>query len=163
MGAVAATVALAACGGGSSKTTTASVTSTASSSGGANQLQQSFVSVINHVSPEVVQISTPQGLGSGVVFDNKGDVVTNDHVVAGGGPYQVTDSKGHKYSASLVGQFAPDDLAVVHANGASLPAASFANSELASRRRHRARARQPARAAQLGHPGNHQRARADGR
>ena len=80
------------------------------------------------MSPEVVQISTPRGLGSGVVFDSHGDVVTNAHVVAGGGPLEVTDSHGQRDRANLVGDFAPDDLAVVHAQHASLPAASFGDS-----------------------------------
>jgi putative serine protease PepD len=117
-----------ACGGSTTKTvvTTAAPTDNASSAAGG--LQQSFASVIKRVSPAVVQISNPQGLGSGVVYDDKGDVVTNAHVVAGGGPLQVTDARGHTYSASLVGSFAPDDLAVVNARGATLPSASFATS-----------------------------------
>jgi hypothetical protein len=39
-----------------------------------NSLQQRFVSIVNAVSPEVVQIRTPVALGSGVVFDARGDV-----------------------------------------------------------------------------------------
>jgi putative serine protease PepD len=44
-------------------------------------LQQVFVNVVNKVRPSVVEISTSSGLGSGVVFDAQGDIVTNDHVV----------------------------------------------------------------------------------
>jgi putative serine protease PepD len=91
-------------------------------------LQQDFVAVIGRVSPAVVQISTPKGLGSGVVFDRRGDVVTNAHVVAGGGPLHVTNARGRTYQASLVGTFTPDDLAVVRARGASLKPATFGNS-----------------------------------
>ena len=100
--------------------------STPAPPGALSELQQSFTTVISRVTPQVVQISNPRGLGSGVVFDGKGDIVTNAHVVAGGGPLQVTDSRGHTYHGTLVGSFAPDDLAVVHAAGASLPAATFA-------------------------------------
>jgi putative serine protease PepD len=46
-------------------------------------LQQEFVALVRRVSPSVVQIRTAQALGSGVVFDGRGDVVTNAHVVAG--------------------------------------------------------------------------------
>jgi S1-C subfamily serine protease len=93
-------------------------------------LQQQYVRAIGHVAPSVVQISNPRGLGSGIVFDSSGDVVTNAHVVAAGGPLQVGDSHGRTYKAKLVGAFAPDDLAVVHAQGASLPAATFSSSKL---------------------------------
>lgn len=91
-------------------------------------LEDIYVRAIARVAPEVVQISTPTGLGSGVVFDKLGDVVTNAHVVAGGGALRVTDPRGHTYSATRVGVFTPDDLAVVRAHGASLPSASFADS-----------------------------------
>jgi putative serine protease PepD len=91
-------------------------------------LQRSFVGVIDRVNPAVVQISTPQGLGSGVVFDHNGDIVTNAHVLAGGGSLQVTDSSGHAYGATVVAMFKPDDVAVVHAQHASLTSASFGDS-----------------------------------
>jgi S1-C subfamily serine protease len=124
--------ALAACGGSHVKTVTVSGSrgggASSSSAGAVAALEQSFVNVIKRVSPDVVQISTPNGLGSGVVFDTSGDVVTNAHVVAGGGPYTVTDSHGRRLHATLVGTFTPDDLAVVHASGSSLPAATFADS-----------------------------------
>ena len=44
-------------------------------------LQDAFVSVNRRVSPSVVQIETGDGLGSGIVFDGKGNIVTNAHVV----------------------------------------------------------------------------------
>jgi putative serine protease PepD len=89
--------------------------------------QQAITAVVHELSPSVVQIQNPQGLGSGIVFDASGDIVTNNHVVAGGGPYTVT-AGAHSYGASLVGRFAPDDLAVVHVAGAHLGPAAFANS-----------------------------------
>lgn len=124
---------LAACGG-SAPNTVQSTTTTASAGDGAGAgsaaaLQHTFVSAIEKVAPTVVQISTPEGVGSGVVFDRRSDIVTNAHVVAGGGPLQVTDSHGRTYEAKLVGSFSSGDLAVVRAEGASLPSASFASSE----------------------------------
>ena len=38
---------------------------------------------MTRVSPTVVQIETAQGLGSGIVYDADGDVVTNAHVTSG--------------------------------------------------------------------------------
>ncbi|HXH97147.1 MAG TPA: trypsin-like peptidase domain-containing protein [Gaiellaceae bacterium] len=95
---------------------------------GALALQQAIVAVVHTLSPSVVQIQSAQGLGSGIVFDAKGDIVTNNHVVAGGGPYTVTTSAGKRYPAKLVGSFPPDDLAVVKVDGAGLRPATFANS-----------------------------------
>jgi putative serine protease PepD len=37
--------------------------------------------VVKAVAPTVVQIQTPAGLGSGVVLDHEGDVITNAHIV----------------------------------------------------------------------------------
>jgi S1-C subfamily serine protease len=62
-------------------------------------------------------LGTPQGFGSGVVFDTSRDVVTKARVVAGGAPLlHVTDSCGHTDPAAPVGSFAPDELAVVRAH-----------------------------------------------
>jgi S1-C subfamily serine protease len=89
--------------------------------------QRAITAVVHELSPSVVQIQNPEGLGSGVVFDTNGDIVTNNHVVAGGGPYTVTAGT-HSYGASLVGRFAPDDLAILHVSGAKLVPAAFADS-----------------------------------
>jgi S1-C subfamily serine protease len=89
--------------------------------------QQAITNVVHKLSPSVVQIQGSDGLGSGVVFDTNGDVVTNNHVVAGSGPYTVT-AGAHSYGASLIGRFAPDDLAIVRVSGAKLTPAAFADS-----------------------------------
>src|ERR1700675_956541 len=61
---------------------------------GATALQKAFVDVYKQVSPSVVQIKTSAGLGSGIVFDTKGNIVTNDHVVSGATAFTVTTSTG---------------------------------------------------------------------
>jgi putative serine protease PepD len=91
-------------------------------------LQQQFVTVVKRVGPSVVLIQTSQGLGSGIVEDTKGDVVTNDHVVQGASRFQVTLANGKQYPARLVGAFAPDDLAVLHVQAGGLHPAGFADS-----------------------------------
>jgi putative serine protease PepD len=115
--------------GGRSSATSAPATSHARLRPAAAALafQGAITAVVHELSPSVVQIQNSQGLGSGVVFDSNGDIVTNNHVVAGGGPYTVT-AGAHSYGGSLVGRFAPDDLAVVRVSGAHLRPAAFANS-----------------------------------
>jgi putative serine protease PepD len=91
-------------------------------------LQNAFVNVYRQVSPSVVQIKTSSGLGSGIIFDSKGDIVTNNHVVNGSTTFTVTTSTGKQLDGRLVGSFAPDDLAVIKVAGAGLKPAAFADS-----------------------------------
>ena len=113
-------------------TTTASSSATAKPavevSPSALALQQQFVQVVKQVSPSVVLIQTSQGLGSGIVFDATGNVVTNAHVVEGASSFQVTLADGKQYPARLVGGFAADDLAVLHIDASGLHPAAFADS-----------------------------------
>jgi S1-C subfamily serine protease/RsiW-degrading membrane proteinase PrsW (M82 family) len=112
-------------------TTTASSTATATKldvKPSAVALQEQFVKVVKQVGPSVVLIQTDQGLASGVVYDAKGNVVTNNHVVEGAGGFQVTLANGRQYRARLVGSFAADDLAVLHIDAGGLQPAAFADS-----------------------------------
>ena len=60
-----------------------------------------------------------------MVFDNRGDVVTNAHVVQGSRRFVVTLARGDRHSATLVGSDPSNDLAVIHVSGATPPAATF--------------------------------------
>jgi S1-C subfamily serine protease len=94
----------------------------------AQTVQTKFVNVVKSVSPSVVQIQTKSGLGSGIVFDARGNVVTNNHVVAGAKTFTVTLHGGTQVSATLVGASPSNDLAVIHLTGSTPPAATFADS-----------------------------------
>jgi putative serine protease PepD len=54
--------------------------------------------------------------GTGFVIDTKGNLVTNQHVVAAGSAITVKFADGSTYKGTLVGQDAASDLAVVHVN-----------------------------------------------
>jgi putative serine protease PepD len=125
---------LAGCGTGSGAGAGPAVTHTGSQSetGGpaaAAAVQQAFVRVIQRVLPSVVEIRTSNGLGSGVVLDQDGDVVTNAHVVEGASRFEVvsaalatpTSAAGSPGSASavLIGSCPADDLAVIRVSGAA--------------------------------------------
>jgi S1-C subfamily serine protease len=55
----------------------------------APQLQDDYQAVVARVLPSVIQITTDQGLGSGVVFDKQGDIVTNDHIIGNAQHFKV--------------------------------------------------------------------------
>jgi S1-C subfamily serine protease len=60
-------------------------------------------------SPQYSQV----GEGSGFVYDNQGDIVTNNHVVAGADVLYVTFSDGTMLKAKIVGTDPSSDLAVI--------------------------------------------------
>lgn len=65
----------------------------------------------------VVQINVQKGqgseIGSGVIIDQQGDIVTNNHVVNGGQKFNVVLFDGTFLPAQLVGTDSADDLAVI--------------------------------------------------
>ncbi len=86
--------------------------------------------VIANVRPAVVQVNVRKQneseLGSGVIIDPKGYIVTNNHVVEGGQTIEVVLDNGMTRPAHLVGTAPDDDLAVLkvdpgHTNLTSLP------------------------------------------
>jgi putative serine protease PepD len=52
--------------------------------------------------------------GTGFVYDTKGDIVTNDHVISGSSSVRVKLSDGSTYKATVVGSDPSTDLAVLH-------------------------------------------------
>ena len=90
-----------------------------SNAGTAQALEQDFTRVVHATLPSIVEIVSPSGLGSGVIFDDKGDVVTNAHVVGKSASFEVRPSTGtRQFPATLVGSYPPDDLAVIRIQGA---------------------------------------------
>lgn len=94
-----------------------------------SQVNKLFVRAVDRAAPHVVQIENERGLGSGVIFNREGDVVTNAHVVAGASAVRVTLPNGRRYRAEVRGTFAANDLAVVRVNGGgNFSPADFADS-----------------------------------
>ncbi|MFI6448641.1 S1C family serine protease [Kitasatospora sp. NPDC050543] len=114
--------AIAGCSSGpSSSTATTTASSGAAATPGSapapsatNQLQNDYERVIGDVLPSVVQITTDVGLGSGIVYDGKGDIVTNAHVVGTAQDFTVTLANSTKpLDATLVASYPDSDLAVI--------------------------------------------------
>ncbi|GAA3396444.1 S1C family serine protease [Streptomyces roseoviridis] len=96
-----------------------------------NELQDDYRAVIRDVLPSVVQIDASEGLGSGVVYDDKGHIVTNAHVVGREKTFRVTAATGGQpVTARLVAAYPQQDLAVIRLDKApqGLKAARFGDS-----------------------------------
>jgi len=126
-----AALALAACGGGGASAPARLTTPTTAQQVGGNPaaLEDQFISVISRVSQSVVVIQTGSGLGSGVIVDTQGNIITNAHVVAGFTDFRVLLATGRSYDGKLVGVFVPDDLAVIHISAPDLRPAVFGDSD----------------------------------
>jgi serine protease DegQ len=83
--------------------------------------------IVRELEPSVVSVLVGQGVGSGVVWDAEGLIVTNHHVVAGGGPIEVALATGERMPAELVASDPRTDVAVIRVERTGLPAAEFAD------------------------------------
>ncbi|MEU6381729.1 trypsin-like peptidase domain-containing protein [Streptomyces sp. NPDC046909] len=108
-----------------------SATAQAAAPMAANDLQDDYTKVIKEVLPSVVQIQASSDLGSGVVYDDKGHIVTNAHVVGDEKTFQVTTANSETaLTAKLVYAYPEQDLAVIKLDKVpdGLKAATFGDS-----------------------------------
>jgi putative serine protease PepD len=94
----------------------------------AGGLQAKYTRVVRTVSPKVAEIHTSNALGSGIVYDGHGDVVTNAHVVGSSKKVTVRLPDGSKRAGTVVGTSPGNDIAVVRLTGAAPQPAAFADS-----------------------------------
>src|SRR5690606_38074161 len=80
-------------------------------------LSQAVIQVVQNVKPAVVQITNeqvqinqfnqpltvPRGVGSGVIYDDQGHILTNNHVIAGAEQLLVSLPDGRSFPATIVG------------------------------------------------------------
>ncbi|MDA8216009.1 MAG: trypsin-like peptidase domain-containing protein, partial [Dehalococcoidales bacterium] len=105
--------------------------------------QNSISQVAKDVKPAVVQITNqqevqtsqsnqpyvvPAGVGSGVIYDDQGHILTNAHVVEGANQLLVSLPDGRSFEGKLIGSDAQTDLAVVKIDGSNLPVAKLGDS-----------------------------------
>ena len=110
---------------------------------GSANLLTAVRTVVQQVKPAVVQITNqqqvqtsqfaqpfvvPAGVGSGVIYDNQGHILTNNHVVEGAQQLLVSLPDKRSFPAKLVGADPQTDLAVVQIQGDNLPVAELGDS-----------------------------------
>ncbi len=99
------------------------------------QIQETFntVQVVKILTPSVVQIVTEflamdmlnqpvpgRGVGTGVILDRQGHILTNNHVIDGAESITVTLSNGKSFPAQVVGGDATTDTAVIRIDAPGL-------------------------------------------
>jgi S1-C subfamily serine protease len=101
--------------------------------------QSAITRAAERVSPAVVTISTgtaeganplnvPSGVGSGIIYDSAGWILTNRHVVCGSTTVSVELQNGAKYTGNVYGLDTLTDLAIVKISGTNLPTATLGDS-----------------------------------
>ena len=87
----------------------------ATQSGGSSapNTPESVQSVVKQVAPAVVEIQHDGGVGSGVIYDKSGLILTAHHVVAGTDAVTVKTADGQTLDGTVVGRDAAKDLAIV--------------------------------------------------
>jgi S1-C subfamily serine protease len=101
----------------------------------------STVEVVKILTPSVVQVVTEssvmgavnqpvpsQGVGTGVILDEQGHILTNNHVVAGAQSIVVTLNNGESFAAQVVGTDANTDTAVIRIDAGGLQPATLGRS-----------------------------------
>jgi len=121
---------------------TPAVAQTAATNGGTLYVESATIEAVARVAPAVVTvintlpprrafwqvIEQPEAIGSGVIIDPAGYIVTNNHVVENAQELSVILQDGTKLPARLVGTDMYTDLAVIKVEQAGLPAAPLGDS-----------------------------------
>ena len=92
---------------------TGDTTKTVNSSGQAPDWEAVSAAVSNAVVSIAIATDRGTALGSGVIYDKDGHIITNNHVVAGAAQIQVTLADGRVYDADTTGTDPATDLAVI--------------------------------------------------
>ncbi|MGA2972563.1 MAG: trypsin-like peptidase domain-containing protein [Candidatus Bathyarchaeia archaeon] len=104
--------------------------------------EKDVIAAIQKVSPAVVSVATlrviqeslfdavpVRGLGSGIIFDSNGGILTNHHIVEDAERVEVVTSDGKKFQGEVLGSDAMSDVAVVRVDGEGLPAVKLGDSD----------------------------------
>lgn len=104
--------------------------------------EKDVVAAVQKVSPAVVSIATlrviqenmfdavpVRGLGSGIIFDSNGGILTNHHIVEDAERVEVVTTDSKKLHGEVLGSDSMSDIAVVRVDGEGLPAVKLGDSD----------------------------------
>lgn len=106
------------------------------------ELEAAFTGAVEKAAESTVHVSTTagppmappwrfprRGVGSGIVLDDEGHILTSHHAVAGADGVFVTRSDGKALKGSILGGDEESDIAVIQLEGGALKAARFGDSD----------------------------------
>ena len=104
--------------------------------------EKDVTAAIQNVSPAVVSVATLRvirenyfdtiplrGLGSGIIFDSNGGILTNHHIVEDASRVEVITTEGKKFKGEVLGSDAMSDISVVRVDGEDLPKVKLGDSD----------------------------------
>jgi len=104
--------------------------------------EKDVIAAVQKVSPAVVSVATlrilrenrfeaipVRGMGSGIIFDSNGGILTNHHIVEDAERVRVVTPDGKKFEGEVLGSDAMSDVAVVRVDAEGLPAAKLGDSD----------------------------------
>jgi serine protease Do len=120
----------------------AALASSAAAAAPSSSFRDAIYQVVEQVKPAVVQVTNeqvgigsfsqsgaiPVGVGSGIIYDTAGHILTNNHVVDGATKIVVSLTDSRAFTAKLIGQDPQTDLAVIQISGSNLPVAQLGDS-----------------------------------
>ncbi len=96
---------------------------------GNEQKVLSNTEIVTEVKPATVYIETTEGVGSGMIINAEGYILTNAHVVADVSTAKVKLSDGQLYSAEVKGRDEIIDVAILKISGENFPFVKFGDSD----------------------------------
>jgi serine protease Do len=105
--------------------------------------EKDLIAAVQKVSPAVVSVATlrilresmfeslpVRGMGSGIIFDSNGGILTNHHIVEDAERVRVVSTDGKRFEGEVLGSDAMSDIAVVRVDAEGLPAAKLGDSDI---------------------------------
>ncbi|MGQ9607865.1 MAG: S1C family serine protease [bacterium] len=105
-------------------------------------MESEFIKIIGNISPSIVEISatklmrSPRGdrvsnknIGTGVIYDENGNIITTESVIAGSKKIEVSLYDGKTYDAKVIGTDAGSGIAVIKINAENLNVPNMGNSD----------------------------------
>jgi S1-C subfamily serine protease len=104
--------------------------------------EKDVVSSVQQVSPAIVSVATlrviqentfdavpVRGLGSGIIFDSNGGILTNHHIVEEAQRVEIVTGDSKKHQGEVLGSDAMSDIAVIRVDGDGLPTVKLGDSD----------------------------------